>query len=65
MLIPEPARRRTKLGQDIAMIGVLDHLELWNRNDWEARQEYLISRSAELAAKQREAEEMKGRFEQN
>jgi MraZ protein len=65
MLIPETSRRRTNLGTEITMIGVLDHLELWNRPDWEARQEYLISRSAELAAKQREAEENKSRFEKN
>jgi MraZ protein len=57
MLIPELSRRRTELGREISMIGAFDHLELWNRNEWEARQEYLISRSAELAASQRENEE--------
>lgn len=64
MLVPEISRRKTELGREITMIGVLDHLELWNRNDWELRQEYLYSRSAELAAKQRESE-MKKPFEQN
>jgi MraZ protein len=59
MLIPETGRRRTDLSTEITMIGVLDHLELWNRKDWESRQEYLISRSAELATKQRETEETK------
>jgi MraZ protein len=57
MLIPEATRRRTQLNREITMIGARDHLELWNRQDWEARQEYLISKSAELAARQREAEE--------
>jgi len=65
MLIPEAARRRTQLTQEITMIGVLDHAELWNRKDWEARQEYLISQSAELAAKQRESEEKNAMVKQN
>jgi len=41
------------------MIGVLDHLELWNREDWLQRQEYLYSKSAELAARQRESEQIR------
>jgi MraZ protein len=57
MNIPELYRRRTELGREISMIGAFDHLELWNRTDWEARQEYLISRSAEIANKHRETEE--------
>ena len=65
MLVPESSRRRTQLNREISMIGVQDHLELWNRSDWEARQEYLYSRSAELAEKQREAEEQSKRAEQN
>jgi MraZ protein len=65
MLIPETSRRRTELSRDVTMIGVLDHLELWNREDWDRRQEYLYSKSAELAAKQREAEEMRKSLENN
>ena len=57
VLIPESARRRTKLGRDVTLIGVRDHLELHDRTAWEVRREYLFARSAELAAKQREAEE--------
>jgi len=55
-LVPETARKRTQLSREITMIGVRDHLELWNRSDWEARREFLFSRSAELAAKQRASE---------
>jgi MraZ protein len=65
MLIPETSRRRTELSRDVTMIGVLDHLELWNREDWVQRQEYLYSRSAELAAKQRESEERRKPPEKN
>jgi MraZ protein len=57
LMIPTQARRTADLGRDIAMIGVRDHLELWNRQAWEVRKKYLIAQRAELAAKQREAEE--------
>jgi len=55
--VPPQSRRRTPLGREITMIGVKDHLELWNRPDWEIRREYLFSKHTELANKQREAEQ--------
>lgn len=36
VLIPERMTRRTALGKDVIIIGVRDHLEIWNRDDWEA-----------------------------
>jgi MraZ protein len=56
MNVPPNCRKRTPLGREITMIGVKDHLQLWNRSDWESRREYLFSRQAELASKQRESE---------
>ncbi len=46
LLIPESTRRRSALGTDpkVTLIGVRDHLELWNRDAWEARRERLFSR---------------------
>src|SRR5690606_37400176 len=35
VLIPEKALRRTEIGKEITMIGARDHLELWNRQEWE------------------------------
>jgi transcriptional regulator MraZ len=55
--VPLQARRAGELARDITMIGVRDHLELWNRDAWEVRKKYLIAQRAELAAKQREAAE--------
>jgi DNA-binding transcriptional regulator/RsmH inhibitor MraZ len=37
------------------MIGVRDHLELWNRAEWEARSEELLARSAEISLKAQQA----------
>ena len=56
MLIPELCRR-VEIGREITLIGAYDHYEIWPRAEWLERQEDLIARSDELAAKQREAEE--------
>ena len=57
--IPPQSRKRTPLGREITMIGVKDHLELWNRADWEVRREYLFSHHAELEKKQGEFEQQR------
>ena len=49
VLIPEKTLKRTGLTKDVTLIGVRDHLELWNQADWEARREALLARSAEIA----------------
>ena len=33
----------------MTLIGVRDHLEVWNRSDWEARIEELEKQAAEIA----------------
>lgn len=54
--VPPNCRKRTPLGREITMIGVRNHLELWNRADWEVRREYLYNNYTALADQQREAE---------
>ena len=49
MLIPEKTMRRTGLGKEITMIGSRDHLELWDRADWQVRREGLLARRTEVA----------------
>ncbi len=34
ILLPENLLKRAKLGQDVVLIGVKDHLEIRNRTDW-------------------------------
>jgi MraZ protein len=55
MLIPEKTLRRTGLGREVTMIGARDHLEIWNRPDWDARREALLERSAEVGIKAKQA----------
>ena len=35
ILVPEKMIRRAALGREVVIIGVKDHLEIWNRSDWE------------------------------
>lgn len=35
VVLPEKMIRRASLGREVIIIGVRDHLEIWNRADWE------------------------------
>lgn len=35
LLISEKLRKRANLGTELTLVGVRDHIELWNRADWE------------------------------
>ena len=35
LLIGEKLRRRADLADDVTLVGVRDHIELWNTEDWE------------------------------
>lgn len=48
VLIPEKILQRTKTGREIAMVGVKDHLEIWNRSEWEARMNELLDKQVEI-----------------
>jgi MraZ protein len=51
MLIPDKTMRRTGLGKEITMIGSRDHLELWDRADWQVRRDELLARRTEVAVR--------------
>ncbi len=58
ILIPEKTFRRTGLGRDVALIGMRDHLELMNREDWETRREQLLAKSLEIALRAKQARQV-------
>ena len=55
VLVPEKTLRRTSVGKEVTLIGVRDHLELWNRGDWEPHFEQLLSRGSEVALRAKQA----------
>lgn len=42
VLVPEKMMRRTGLTKEVTLVGVKNHLELWNREDWDVRREELL-----------------------
>ena len=49
--LPIPAKllQREKIGQDVMIIGVLDHFEIWDRERWNAYYEEGYARDEEIA----------------
>lgn len=45
LLISEKIRKRANLGNDLTLLGVRDHIELWNTEDWER---YVSDHSAQF-----------------
>jgi MraZ protein len=35
ILVPQPLRQYAELDKDIVLVGVLDHFEVWSRDNWE------------------------------
>ena len=48
ILIPERTLKRTGLNREVTLFGSRDHLELWNRDDWDNRRDELIARSDKI-----------------
>jgi MraZ protein len=55
VLLPDKTLRRAGIKKEVTLIGVRDHLELWNRADWEAERERLETLRSELAVAARQA----------
>ena len=55
VLFPEKTLKRTGLSREVTLIGVKDHLELWNRSDWEVEREALLARRTEIALRAKQA----------
>ena len=55
VLIPDSTLQRTGTKKQITLIGCRDHLEIWNRADWEARDKELSEKMGEVLFRAREA----------
>jgi MraZ protein len=57
ILIPEKTLQRTGTKREVTLIGARDHLEIWNRSDWERRFEELFNRSVEVMQRAQQAQQ--------
>jgi len=55
ILLADKTLKRAGVGKDVTLIGARDHLELWNRAEWENRFEELMSKSAEVTLRAKQA----------
>ncbi|MEM6315570.1 MAG: hypothetical protein AAF743_15890 [Planctomycetota bacterium] len=56
ILIPEKSLRRTGTGKDVAVLGMGDHMEIWNREQWEKADEELTPQMDAVASAVRQSE---------
>ena len=51
VLISEKLVKKVQLGREVTVVGMRDHIEIWNRSQWSAHEEDLENRRAEIAAR--------------
>ena len=57
VLLPDRELKRAGIGKDVTLVGARDHLELWNRADWNTEREQLEARRADVIEKIRQQRE--------
>lgn len=55
LVLPEKLLNRAGLQKELSLLGVRDHIELWNRADWERQSQELIDKSYEIEFKAKQA----------
>ena len=55
MVIPQEALEMAKLKKEVTLVGADDHLQLWNRDEWEAHVQELAMRRKEITLKAEQA----------
>ena len=55
LLLGEKIRKRAKLGNSLTLVGIRDHIELWNTEDWEKYLSENLSRYQQQMAQARQS----------
>jgi MraZ protein len=51
VLLPDKALKRAGIGKEVTLVGARDHLEIWNRSEWENERDQLEARRRDLVEK--------------
>ena len=60
VLIPEKLVKKGNLQREVTVVGIRDHVEIWNRSEWNAHEEDLENRRAEIAARAKRSSKSAG-----
>jgi len=55
LLLSEKLRKRARLGGNLTLVGVRDHIEMWNTDDWEKYLQDNLNRFQDRMAQARQA----------
>ena len=55
IVLPDKLLKRTGTNKEVTLVGARDHLELWNRAEWDAWELELDQQRSEIAQKARQA----------
>ena len=61
VLLPEKFLVKTKTGREVVLVGMRDHLEIWNRTDWAAREIELEAQRMEIAERIKKSRQLPSR----
>ena len=60
VLLPADELKETGTGKDVVLFGSRDHLEIWNRTDWEAHRATLRARRKEISLRGKQNKTIQG-----
>lgn len=54
ILIPEKVLRKSVLSREVTVLGMRDHVEIWNRADWNSHEAVLETRRSEISTRMKQ-----------
>ena len=60
VLLPADELKETETGKDVVLFGSRDHLEIWNRTDWEEHRTHLRARRKEISLRGKQTRQIQG-----
>jgi transcriptional regulator MraZ len=58
ILLPDKLLKRSGIGKDITLLGARNHLEMWNREDWNTRRDALLANRREISLRAKAKQKM-------
>ena len=60
ILLPAEDVKETKTGSDLMLVGSRDHIEIWNRTEWEEHRKELRAKRKEISLRGKQSNQIQG-----